>query len=71
MNSVTVVLCTRSTQARSCCTNECDSEAYMANQVASEVIEIIEDDNSVGEECWDLLEVHVAIYSSNFLVVVW
>ncbi|XP_044449916.1 CTD small phosphatase-like protein 2 [Triticum aestivum] len=29
----------------------------MANQVASEVIEIIEDDNSVGEECWDLLEV--------------
>ena len=46
------------------------SEAYMANQVAYEVIEIMEDDNSVGEECWDLLEVRVAIYSSNFLIVV-
>ena len=42
------------------------SEAYMANQVAYEVIEIMEDDDSVGEECWDLLEVRVAIYSSNF-----
>ena len=38
----------------------------MANQVAYEGIEIMEDDDSVGEECWDLLEVRVAIYSSNF-----
>jgi hypothetical protein len=42
----------------------------MTNRVASEVIEIMEDDDSVGEECWDLLEVRVAIYSSKFLVVV-